>query len=526
MKKRLWQLLLPASGALMALCLIFPAIGFLQWFLMIPALLYLFGHIEKSAPRKRRLYGLGFSYFYPFYLVVWHWFIELYPMDFIGVTSSAVAVLLIAFCWLGLSLLQASLSALIFPILGAILHTRIAKKLTILTPFLFALVYTVAEWAQTLTWAGVPWGRLSLGQAACGVLFNSAAVLGSYFITFAIVSVNALAAFSILHLDRVCALAICAAAVFLLNLSCGIVGYATAQGDSGDPITVVAVQSNRGSQSKWEDHAENAFDQYERHVREAAESGADVVVLAETFIPATISKQSVLGAYVSYLARTYDVTLLCGGFCEVGNETYNGLFTVYPDGRISDTVYFKQRLVPFGEFVPFRGLVQAVFPPLADIGMLSEDLTAGQESIVTDTAYGRMGALICFDSIYEELTLEAVRNGAEVICLSTNDSWFLDSAGVYMHHTQARLRAIESGRYIVRSADTGISSVIAPDGRVQNELAPLVEGNVTGTVYARTSRTLYSYIGNTFVYLLIAAELAIFADAAVLAIRKRKEKQK
>ena len=127
-----------------------------------------------------------------------------------------------------------------------------------------------------------------------------------------------------------------------------------------------------------------------------------------------------------------------------------------------------------------------------------------------------------FIAKYENLTLDAVRDGAELICLSTNDSWFLDSVGVYMHHTQARLRAIESGRYIIRSADTGISSIIAPDGSVAAELPPLVEGVSISTVRPLSSRTLYSYIGNTFVYLLIAAELALVADAVICFVKKKR----
>ena len=488
-------------------------------------MLFLFGYIERKQPRLRRLYGLGFLYFYPFYLVLWHWFVALYPMEFAGVTKGT-AVLLIVLCWFGLSLLQAVFSALVFLAFGAILRTRLAKKLPCLTPFLFAAVYTVGEWTQTLTWAGVPWGRLALGQADCGILFNSAALFGSYFITFALVTVNGLAAWAILHLDRVRFAAISAAAVFLVNLGAGAIGYATAQSNNGEPVKVAAVQANRGSQSKWSDHEEDAFVQYERHVAKAAAAGAELVLLPETFIPTTLEPNNNFGAYVRYLADTYNVTLLCGGFYDVEENSYNALFTAHPDGSLSKTVYCKQRLVPFGEFVPMRGLVEALIPPLAEIGMLSEDLTPGDDSALMKTEHGLVGGLICFDSIYEGLTLSAVREGAELICLATNDSWFLDSAGVYMHHAQARLRAVESGRYIVRSAETGISDIIAPDGESLAELAPQVEGDAIAEVFARSHRTLYSYIGNLLVYVLIAAMLAMAADTvarSVGAVRSKEE---
>ena len=156
-------LLLPLGAVLCALCLLYPKLGFLQWLAMVPALYYLFSRVEGGRIRLRRAYGLGFLYFYSFYLVIWHWFVDLYPMAFAGITKGE-AIVLIAICWLGLSLLQAALFALALPVLTLLSRTRLIRKCPVLFPFLFASVYTVAEWAQTITWAGVPWARLVLGQ--------------------------------------------------------------------------------------------------------------------------------------------------------------------------------------------------------------------------------------------------------------------------------------------------------------------------------------------------------------------------
>ena len=89
-----------------------------------------------------------------------------------------------------------------------------------------------------------------------------------------------------------------------------------------------------------------------------------------------------------------------------------------------------------------------------------------------------------------------MRDGAQLIALSTNDSWFTDSAALYMHNAQAQLRAIENGRYVVRAANTGISTVINSKGVVTEQLSPLVDGMVVEDVCANTHRTLYSHIGN------------------------------
>ena len=520
-------LLLPLSAVLCALCLVVPALGFLEWIALLPALLYLFPHIERGELRFWKLYRLGFLYFYIFYLIVWHWFIDLYPMEFAGISKGA-AIGLIAICWFGLSLVQTLFSALILPVFGAFARMRLLRAKPILLPFLFASVYTVSEWSQTLTWAGVPWARLALGQTGCGFLLHSVSLFGPYFLTFVIVAVNALAAYAVLHLEKVKLVSILCAAVFGLNLCAGLVGYLTAPVGRGEGVVVAAVQGNVGSSGKWDgDSTLRSMEIYEHYTAEAAKAGAKIVVFPETFIPYDIteSEDNFLGAYVRELAETYDVIIRCGAFYDdrAAGKYYNGLFTFYPNGSISKTVYAKQRLVPFGEFVPMRDLMEILIPPLADIGMLDEDLDPGTDSAIVQTPIGATGSLICFDSIYELLTLDAVRDGATYLCLSTNDSWFRDSAGIYMHLRQAQLRAVESGRYIIRSADTGISAIVTPQGECLAELEAEVDGVSIATIYPSSARTLYSYIGNLFLYLLIAAELALVVDALIVYLRRKKE---
>ena len=193
-----------------------------------------------------------------------------------------------------------------------------------------------------------------------------------------------------------------------------------------------------------------------------------------------------------------------GCFTDDGENDYNSLIFIDPEGNVSDTIYSKRRLVPFGEYVPMREFFTAIIPALTEISMLEEDLSPGDGSNVYDSEVGCLGSLICFDSIYEGLTLESVRDGAEIMMISSNDAWFLDSAGVELHNSQARIRAAESGRYFVRSANTGISTIIDPNGRVLDREEALVDGYVVAEISARSGRTLYSYVGNLIVWLSMA----------------------
>lgn len=524
--KRHGWLLLVFSGILMGLTVAYPTLGFLEWVCMAPALAVFFARARDKAVRYRRLYLIGFLYYFCFYMTTLHWFLSLYPMDFLGVTK-AEAVLLVAICWLGLSLLQTIFAALVLPLFGFFCRRAVMGRLLPLIPLLFAAQYVVAEWSQTLTWMGVPWARLALGQIDYGIVVGAASLFGSYFITLAIVLCNGYLALLLHHVTqpkrvRACASAcVCVVAAALLI---GAVGYLSARPDKGEPIVVAAVQGNVGSELKWTGNSRTkTYEIYTQYTAEAAARGAQIVVFPETFVPDDLSVRTELGKYVMTLAKTYHVTILCGGFhTDAARNEYNALFAVYPDGTIDETVYAKRHLVPFGEYVPWRPVIEFLLPLLADIGMLSDDLAAGQDSALFDTEHGKIGGLLCFDSIYEELTRDSVRDGATLIVLSTNDSWFSDSRGVYMHHAQARLRAIESGRWVVRSADTGISSVIAPNGKAYETQPPLTEGMALYTATLREGRTLYNVIGNLLVLLLALAVLSIPVAELAHAVRRRK----
>ena len=515
-----WLFLLPLGGVLTGLCLVFPKIGLLQWLSMTPMLYWLFCTVTPTArPKLRRLYGAGALYHLSFYLVVYHWFFYLYPMEFAGVTKAQAAGLVLI-CWLGLSLLQTVFSALVFPLFGVLVGTRPIRRYPVLIPFLFAAQYTVAEWSQTFTWMGVPWARLVLGQLEYSVILGSASLFGSYFITFLLVGVNALLAYSFLHFerDRFCQRA--AGVLLAVALLTGALGQLLAQPERGESVVVAAVQGNVGSAQKWGPESNRRTKEvYEKYTAEAAAAGADIVLFPETFLPYSFKT---ISDYVIRLATTYNVTVMCGAFCYDESGDYNALFTVYPDGSVEETVYKKRHLVPFGEYVPWRPLIEVLIPPLADIGMLSGDLTPGADSEIIETPYGKLGGLICFDSIYEQLVLDSVRDGAQMLVLPTNDSWFTDSAAAHMHNGQARLRAIESGRWILRAADTGISAVIDSEGNTYEELPPMVEGVSIATAHVSDTRTLYSYIGNLFVYLLVALLLALPATELYSALKKKK----
>ncbi len=493
------------SGLLTAIPMLFDRLWLLSWISMAP----FFCILMKDTPKYR--HGLMFSLGY--YGVLYYWFTELYPMDFAGFTpSQGLAIVII--CWVGLALLQSLGTAFI----GWLFRlTKVRKRW--LWPLMLASCWTLLEYAQTLTWAGVPFFRLALSQCGERCMIQGASLLGSLFIGFIIAFSNACLSLGYIHecekakekggalfRFRPNVAAAVGISVIAINYICGF--FTLLNYDySGTEIIAAAIQGNISSTEKWK--SGSVYDTctlYCDLTREAChgEKICDIVLWPETAINVNIETNPVLSRQIS------DTAVECGCYIGVGTfskelndggelEEYNALYLFCPDGSISDEHYFKRRLVPFGEFIPMASVIEKVLPLLAGMNLKSNDLTPGEGTNLISCEYGRLGGLICFDSIYETLALDSVRDGAELILLSTNDSWYGSSAAVYQHNRHAILRAVETGRYVVRSANTGISSIITPTGAVKNSLAPEVSGYVVDDVCLRNTVTVYSRVGNVIV---------------------------
>ena len=512
------------GGVLTGLCVCCPSLGALEWVSLVPALAVFFSQAADPSVPLRRLYRNGLVFFYAFSLVIFHWFFYMYPLEFAGV-EPVVALLIVLIATLGLSLLQTAFAALFPLLLGVISRGRIGGRYPFLQVVVMAALWCVREWAQTLNWTGVPWGRLALGQASMPLMLQTARWFGPYVVTFVIVLVNGCLAYALLHADRRRLCALVGVIVFSLQLTLGgLILLGDASRSTGNKICVAAIQGNISTADKWAVSATESFLIYYDLTLQAAKEGADVIVWPETAVPANLAEYGNGMASLSALAKEYDVTLLLGAFATTseGND-YNVILWMDEQGVLQETFYAKRRPVPFGEYVPLRDFFAVVCPPLLQITEFTADVDPGDEAVVFDTDKGQLAPLICFDSIYESLARDSAARGAEVLFISTNDSWFFDSAAVHMHNAQAKLRAIETGRYVVRAANTGISSVITPTGEEITRLGALEKGILLSEVELRTDTTLYVRVGNLFVYLCMGGVALLLCERGVSTVGRRKE---
>lgn len=482
-----------AAGLLTALPLLFDELFLLPWFSLVP--LFWIAQEKKAAYRHGLVFSLGY------YAILYHWFCYLYPMDFAGFDKTG-SILVVAVAWVGMSLMQGIGTAFV-----PFFYRRLTEnRRPILAPFAAASLWCVMEWLQTQFWFGVPWGRLAVTQYTKLPLIQSASLFGSLGVGFLMVLVNGFLALGIESLRKTRnpkqPAILVAILLFVTNFAFGLVAmHVPTRGEN--TFVAAAIQGNIASGDKWaDDSLSTSLAIYTTLTEQAVkESGASLVVWPETVITADLAAPgSSARTAISELAERTGVHIAVGAYDTENGSTYNAVYLFEPDGTVNGSVYRKRHPVPFGEYLPMRGVMEALLPFLGEINMLSSDLEAGDSPALFESDLGTMGALICFDSIYETLTLDSVRQGAQLMLLSTNDSWYKDSAAVYQHNGHAILRAVETGRPIVRAANTGISSVLSEKGEVLSHLDPLISGYVAHEVTSCSRTTLYTVIGNLIVW--------------------------
>ena len=534
-------LALAVSGLLTGTFETFPSFPgmILQWVALVPACLAIYALADraqtgegsggynhrKCRPLRRffSLYGYGFVFFMSEYIVIYHWVLSMYPLEVTGMSRGyALAVVLLG--WIGLSVLGSLGGALIFA--AAVISVSFCRlRLSLLRPFAAASAIPLFEWFETQFWTGVPWNRLGLSQLAGNftATLMTSSFFGPYFTSFLIVLVSALTAYAI----RCGRAGICvplASGLFAANLAAGLLLIAFSP--SAGSVTAAALQGNYSSTEKWNDAARlGAVDKYADMTFSAAEAGAGIIVWPETAVTYNVTDGSGTDIYLSSVAKNSGSVIAAGCF-EPGEYGSRNVLRIYlPDGT-HGTSYVKRHLVPFGEYIPHRSFFEKAVPPLTEIAMLERDLEPGSGTYVFDSGEFTAGCLICFDSIYEDLARESVADGAQILLLSTNDSWFAESRALHMHEAQARLRAIENGVPVVRSANTGISSVTDRFGRIIEESEPSVEATVKAEVELPAHRTLYSYLGNSVLAAMLAVCVfpPVYSLAAYLKTRLPKKK--
>lgn len=510
------------SGIVCAIPFVFENLYLVSWFMYIPCALCFFDESMSNKKATTRAFLFGFGY----YFLGYSWLFELYPLDFAGFTNAQSILIII----IALTLVPAIHSG-IFALCFGVLRAVFVKRNAVLKIIAFPCVIVFTEFLQSIGPLAFPWCRVSVAQGANLAILQITSLFGSYFIAYIVLLVNTLLVFAIKNKKSRKRLVILAVCVFLVNYIFGSVRLSVLSDklETTEKITAVALQGNISSKDKWGKSATETVELYmglaEKGMKEIEDKqykGEVIFVIPETAFPFTLKENSKTAQKVKAFCEENDVSFAVGAFSDEEQGSANSVFVFTPDGEISEP-YKKQILVPFGEYLPYRPVFETFLPVLTEINMLSEDVVAGKESIVTATPAGRVGTLICYESIFPPLCRQSVINGAEVILISTNDSWFENSSALRHHETNAVIRAIENNIPVIRAANTGISAIIRPDGKIVAEMGADIAGYVLSNVPKGTGETLYTITGDIILYLCIVY-FAFFALLNICEIRTKHSK--
>ena len=361
----------------------------------------------------------------------------------------------------------------------------------------FAVVWTAIEWLRGHLFTGFPWNLVASTWVGVPEMLQSLSVLGAWGLTLLTVLVASLPS-AIGH--RFARRAILAGAALLaIGFAFGHQRLAEASGDTVPGVRLRLVQASIPQSLKWEiDQRVATLVKHLTMTRSPGEAPPTLVVWPETAVPFLIEREpEVLKAIASVAPEGGAVvtgTIRLQGAGERPPFT-NGLVAIDRDGRVTAS-YDKAHLVPFGEYTPLRWLLGWV-PQLPGESMVPGPGLMSIRLPGTPPA----GALICYEVIFPGAVVDRDDRPQWMLNL-TNDAWYGRSAGPYQHFAAARMRAVEEGLPLVRSAQNGISGIIDSYGRVTKSLDLDAVGLVDGDLPVALPDTFYTRWRDTTVAIL------------------------
>jgi apolipoprotein N-acyltransferase len=377
------------------------------------------------------------------------------------------------------------------------------------------------ELGRQYVWDGFPWALLGYSQVNVLPIAQLASVTGVYGLSFLLALVSA--ATALVLVDRSRQRWAIAAMVAMTVAGCAAWGsWRIANGSlaaSGQSVRVAVVQGNVAQDDKWDPTLRDVIiGKYVEMTRQAVSQGASLIIWPETSLPVYF-EEDLRGHVVRQLARQENVTLLIGSdqveratpnspLESTDNRYYNAAFLVKPDGT-TGAVYRKIQLVPFGEYVPLQRLLFFVGPIVQAVS----NFTPGDRPVLLPIGERMISTAICYEVIYGSLIRRFVRDGSQLLTTITNDAWYGWSSAAYQHWDQAAMRAIENGRYLARSANTGVSGFVDPYGRVIEKSALFEQAVLVQDIRLLSETTVYTRFGDLVAW----ASLVFSVVALVLA---------
>jgi apolipoprotein N-acyltransferase len=487
------------SGVLLALS--FPKFGHpaIAWIALVPLLIALASDEGRSAFRLGYVTGavsaLGLLYWTSFVVV-----------QYGGLSLPVGIAVMVLLC----------LAVALFPSLFAWLMGRWVSTLGRRALLLAPVAWVATEILRAHTFFRFPWCLLGYSQQTNLYYIQIARYGAVYAVSFLLAGTAAAVAYSIVETrprPR-------RASLVILAIVLGVVGlHGYWQTSRPVPekglLRVGLVQARILQDEKWdEDKALDNLDQHVKLTKRAAEGGARLVVWPESAVPFYYDETPFVARELQRLVRERDIHLLFGNDDRdagtAGGRVYVGAKMLSPRGELTYR-YHKIHLVPFGEYVPLQPLLTLGGRVVAKLVRQVADFTPGKKPTVGELDGHRLGAFICYEAIFPGLVRGFSARGADLLVNVTNDAWYGHTSAPHQHLAMAAFRAVENGKYLVRAANTGITAVVDPHGRVLEKTALFDRTVLVRDVPLVPGTTFYARHGDVFAWACLGAAVALTA---------------
>ena len=383
--------------------------------------------------------------------------------------------------------------------LGALLEGSVRVPLYLGLPLLWVLCEYWRGWFLS----GFPWSYLAHSQHNFLPMIQIASVIGTHFVSFLIVAINMIIS-SFLRKKPVPLLY--TLSIALLLAASLVFGYAHLKDKTVGTLKTAIIQGNIRQDVKWDESFKLSTIEVYSQLTLKEGRGVDLVIWPETAMPFVFEGDPVRNL-VTVLPEMLSTRLLFGTlYRDAQGRFYNSAYVYGKKGEFIGK-YDKVHLVPFGEFTPLRDH----FPFLEKISVATGDFFSGRGHKPISTEVGKIGLLICYEGTFPGITVDNARRGAQVFVNITNDAWFGRSSAPYQHLAFYTFRAIETDRFVLRAANTGVSAIIDPRGRVTSRTGIFTRAVLKGTFGTRDGQTLYVRYGDYFVALCFVVLVALVA---------------
>ena len=470
------------TGALLVLSLPKPDLYPLAWIAFVP-LLFVISSTTSVSQTVLASYVAGAVFFGG----TCYWITE--TMYIYGGLPASLA--------LGVGALFALAYALYFVLFGLGLHLAIRKFGT--AGILFAApLWVSVELLRAILFSGFPWMLTGYALAPYSGTLQLVTWTGVYGLSFLATAVNSFLVLGLFQRSiRWIGLAVVVTATAWLIPVLG-------EQPSNDPMPVRLVQANISLDQPWtKPDADRLMDELvDLSLRDSGKPR--LIVWPETPAPFYLKEDAVFRQRMQSIAQKLDAYFVVGYIDSMGEGPTNSAGVLNPAGE-QISRYDKIHLVPFGEYVPLKPLLFFAESLTRQVG----DYSPGLNYTITDIDGHRVSIVICYESVFPNLVRQFAKGGAELLVLITNDGWFGHSSAPYQHLRMGVVRAVENRRYMVRTANSGISAIIDPYGRIEAETPLGVRTILDGSAHFRSDRTFYTHYGDVFAYVNVVAVIML-----------------